>query len=175
MVVVLKNSMRTPQIYLRVTWAKKNVTFFFFTHSHSHCVSLYFFTRIAPLKMAEYLFVFLLTLELTHTGRIWLSLFLFFASALHKAEWPFLPSFLFLHPTRFATLLNKRSQSKLFASLNFLSSFNMLDMLQSSLIKRHGCLELEDFWNHTHKWALPWRHVGSKWAGLQGCHVHPTL
>ena len=74
-------------------------------------------------------------------------------------------------PTRFATLLSKRSQTMLFASPNFLSSVGMLDMLQSSLIKRHGWLE--DFWNQAHKWALT-RHVGSKWAGLQGCHVHLT-
>ena len=148
-----------------------------FSFSLTHTLTVFLSISSHGLHLSKWLniSVFLLTLELTHTGRIWLSLFLFFASALHKAEWPFLPSFLFLHPTRFATLLNKRSQSMLFASLNFLSSFNMLDMLQSSLIKRHGCLELEDFWNHTHKWALPWRHVGSKWAGLQGCHVHPTL
>ena len=148
----------------------------------SLCFSLFLHTDCTSQNGWISLCVFL-SLELTHTlaeygslfqlfslGRM-LSIFYFSTPQGRMAVASFF-SFSSACPTRFATLLNKRSQTMLFASPNFLSSFSMLDMLQSSLIKRHGWLE--DFWNQAHKWALT-RHVGSKWAGLQGCHVHPTI
>ena len=117
---------------------------FFFTHSHSHCVSLYFFTRTAPLKMAEYLCVFALSGTHTHWPNMALYFFCmalyFFCFSTPQGRMAFASFFSFSSacPTRFATHLNKRSQTMLFASPNFLSSFSMLDMLQSTLVKRHG-------------------------------------
>ena len=70
------------------------MSFFFFTHSHSHFISLYFFTRTAPLKMAQYLFVFC---SLWNSHTIWpnctLASALCFSSAHNKAEWPLLSFF----------------------------------------------------------------------------------
>ena len=105
----------------------------------------------------------------SHNGRM---LSVFFSTQQGRMAFASFFSFSSTCPTCFATLLNKRSQTMFFASLNFLSSFSLLDMLQSSLVKRHD--RLEDFWNQAHNWALT-RHVGSKWAGLQGCHMHPTI
>ena len=174
MVVASKNSMRTSPIYfLCVQLEQRKMSPFSFSLSHTLTVFLSIF-RTAPLSWSS-LFCVTCSLWNSHkNGRNSLcfsSLFCFSSHTLGRMAFASFFSFSSACPTRFATLLNKRSQTMLFASPKFLSSFSMLDMLQSSLIKRQGWLE--DFWNQAHKWALT-RHVGSKWAGLYGCHVHPT-
>ena len=104
-------------------------------------------------QLKLFLLCFLLTLELTHKmtefgslfqlfslGRM-LSIF-YFSTPQGRMAFASFFSFSSACPTRFATLLNKRIQTMLFVSPNFLSSFSMLNMLQSSL-----CLDSR-FINH---------------------------
>ena len=135
------------------------MSFFFFSLSHTLTVFLSISSH--GLHLSKWLNIslcfalsgtILLSLELTHTGRIWLSVsalltrpnalcfFFFFCFNTPQGRMASASFFSFslACPTCFATLLNKRSQTMLFASPNFLSSFSMLDMFQSSLIKRHG-------------------------------------
>ena len=173
MVVAFKNSMRTLPIYLPcVLLEQRKISPFSFSLTHTLTVFLSISSH--ELHLSKWLNISLcFALSGTHTHWPNMALCLFCFSPLQgRMAFASFFSFSSTCPTRFATLLNKRSQTMLFASPNFLPSFNRLDMLQSSLIKRHGWLE--DFWNQAHKWALT-RHVGSKWAGLYGCHVHPTI
>ena len=122
----------------------------FFSFSLSHTLTVFLsISSYYTSQLKLFLLCFLLTLELTHNmtefgslfqlfslGRM-LSIF-YFSTPQGRMAFASFFSFSSACPTRFATLLNKRIQTMLFASPNFLSSFSMLNMLQSSLIKRHG-------------------------------------
>ena len=124
--------MRTPPIYLPCVQLeqKKNVSFFFFTHSHSHYVSLYFFTQTAPpqaeaptcvsLTMAEWLSfcfssslkcVFSLSHTLAENGLSFLFLLFSLACLTH------LLSFCIKPKADFGTLLIEQSDFSMLWSL----------------------------------------------------------
>ena len=65
MFVALKNSTKTPSIYLLMcNLNKEKFLIFLFSLSHSHCVSFYFFTCTAPPRAKSSHFCF------SHNGRM---------------------------------------------------------------------------------------------------------
>ena len=96
-------------IFIVCNLNKEKCLIFFFTLSHSHCVSLYFFTRIAPpqvealtcvsLIMSEWLSCFSSLFQLSTQGRMAFASFFSFSSTCPT------------HLLSFASLLIKRGQT----------------------------------------------------------------
>ena len=146
MVVASKNSMRTSPIYfLCVQLEQIKMSPFSFSLSHTLTVFLSIF-RTAPLSWSS---LFCVTCSLWNSHKngwnslCFNSLFCFSSHTLGRMAFASFFAFSSACPTRFATLLNNRSQTMLFASPKFLSSFSMLDMLQS--VSLRGKADLKTF------------------------------
>ena len=165
MFVALKNFTRIPSIYLlTVTWTKKNISFFFFSLSHTltlflsisshglHLLELKALTCVS-LTMAEWLSL----LQLSTQGRmasVFFPFVLFSFSASHTPET--LPKEWHTNFGSLASLLIKRSKT-------------YPCMLSFALNQRADFVGLR---RQAHKWALT--RVASKWAGPTRW-LHPTV
>ena len=101
MVVALKNSMRTPPIYLPCVSKEKCLLFLFHSLTLSLCFSLFFGLHL-QLKLSLFCCV-LLSLELTYNGQERLSVFSFF---LTRPNGLCFPSFLLLSVSACLTRLS---------------------------------------------------------------------